>query len=254
MDTAFAIADVGFWDLALIALVAFGLSVVGGLSGFGIGLVLPAFIAPVVGVVSVIPVMAVAMSFANASRVWVYRQAISLRTVGLLMLTALPGALLGALVYTQLSSDAIAMVLGVFLIATVPARHGLERARFKLGMPGLMTIGGGYGVLAGGLSGAGLFLVAALLATGVQGAALIATDAAISVAINLLKVGVFGGYALITPELFLAGVLIGLCTVPGAFVARRIMDRLPIRVHIWLMEGLVIAGGVSFVWRALTSS
>jgi uncharacterized membrane protein YfcA len=198
--------------------------------------------------------MAVAMSFANASRVWVYRQAISLRTVGLLMLTALPGALLGALVYTQLSSDTIAMVLGVFLIATVPARHVLERARFKLRLPGLMTIGGGYGLLAGGLSGAGLFLVAALLATGVQGAALIATDAAISVAINLLKVGVFGGYALITPELFLAGVLIGLCTVPGAFVARRIMDRLPIRVHVWLMEGLVIAGGISFVWRALTSS
>jgi uncharacterized membrane protein YfcA len=250
MDTAFAVADVGFWDLTLIAVVAFGLSVIGGLSGFGIGLVLPAFIAPVVGVVAVIPVMAVAMSFANASRVWVYRHAISLRTVGLLMLTALPGALAGALIYTQLSSDTIATVLGVFLIATVPARHLLERSRFKLGMPGLMAIGGGYGFLAGGLSGAGLFLVAALLATGVQGAALIATDAAISTAINLLKVFVFGGYALITPELFLAGVLIGLCTVPGAFVARRILDHLPLRVHVWLMEGLVVAGGLSFLWRA----
>lgn len=251
MDTAFAVADVGLWDLALIGVVAFGLSVVGGLSGFGIGLILPAFIAPVVGVVSVIPVMAVAMTFANASRVWVYRQAISLRIVGLLLLTALPGALVGALIYTQLSSDAVALVLGIFLIATVPARHVLERARIRMGMKSVMAIGAGYGVLAGGLSGAGLFMVAALLATGVHGAALIATDAAVSVAINLLKVSVFGGYALITPELFLAGVLIGFCTVPGAFVARRIMDRLPIRVHVWLMEALVIGGGLSFLWRAL---
>lgn len=254
METAFSVADVGLWDLALIAVVAFALSVVGGLSGFGIGLVLPAFIAPVVGVVAVIPVMAVAMTFANASRVWVYRHALSARTVGLLMLTALPGALIGALIYTRLSSDAIGMMLGVFLIATVPARHVLARARFKLGMPGLMAIGGGYGLLAGGLSGAGLFLVAALLATGVQGAALIAADAAISVAINVLKVAVFGGYALITPELFLAGILIGLCTVPGAFVARRILDSLPLTVHVWLMEALVVAGGISFLWRALTSS
>lgn len=252
METAFTVADVGVWDLVLIAVAAFALSVVGGLSGFGIGLVLPAFIAPVVGVVAVIPVMSVAMTLANASRVWVYRHAVSPRVVGLLLLTSLPGALIGALIYTQLSSDAIGLVLGVFLIATVPARHLLERARIRLGMRSVMAIGAGYGVLAGGLSGAGLFMVAALLAMGVHGAALIATDAAVSVAINILKVSVFGGYALITPELFFAGVLIGLCTVPGAFVARLILDRLPLTVHVRLMEALVIAGGISFLWRALT--
>lgn len=252
MESSFVLADVGLWDFIVIAVAAFSLSVVGGLSGFGIGLVLPAFIAPVVGVVAVIPVMAVAMSFANASRVWVYRRAISPRTVGLLMVTALPGALVGALIYTRLSADAVGIVLGLFLIATVPARHVLERWRYRPGTSTLMAIGGGYGLLAGGLSGAGLFMVAALLASGMAGATLVATDAAISVAINLLKVGVFGGYALITPELFLAGVLIGLCTVPGAFVARLIMDRLPLKVHVWIMEALVIGGGVSFLWRALS--
>ena len=33
MEPAFAVADVGLWNLALIAVVAFGLSIVGGLSG-----------------------------------------------------------------------------------------------------------------------------------------------------------------------------------------------------------------------------
>jgi uncharacterized membrane protein YfcA len=251
IDPVFAVADVGLWDLVLIAGMAFALSVVGGLSGYGIGLVLPAFIAPVVGVVAVIPVMSVAMTFANASRVWAYRRSLRLRTVAALMAAALPGAAAGAFLYVQLPPDFIAMALGIFFVATVPVRRLLEYWRFTVGQRGLMAIGAGYGFLAGGMTGAGLFMVAGLLAAGVQGAALVATDAAVSTAINILKVGVFGGSALLTPELILAGILIGLCTVPGAFVAKQIMDRLPLHVHVWMMEALVLAGGASFLWRAI---
>ncbi len=244
-------ADVGVWDLVLIAFMAFALSIVGGLSGYGIGVVLPAFIAPVVGVVAVIPVMSVAMTFANASRVWAYRHTVSWRLVGMLMAVAVPMAALGALVYVHLPSDAIATILGVFLILIVPIRRLLDRRKMVLGQRGLLTLAGGYGFLAGGMTGAGLFMVAGLLAAGIRGGALIATDAAVSTAINVLKVGVFGGYQLLTPELMLAGVLIGICTVPGAFVARRIMDQLPMHVHVWILEALVIGGGLSFLWRAV---
>jgi uncharacterized protein len=251
MDAVFTIADVSAGDLALIAVIAFVMSVIGGLSGFGIGLVLPAFIAPVVGIVSAIPVMAVAMTFANASRVWVYRGALSWRLTGLLLVAALPPALLGSIVYTHLSARTIAAMLGVFLIASVPVRRVLERRRFTLGQGGLAGVAAGYGLLAGGMSGAGLLMAAGLMAANIHGAALIVTDAVISTAINFLKAAVFGGYALLTPELFVAGVLIGLCTVPGAFVARRIMDRLPRSLHIGIMEILILGGGVSFLWQAI---
>jgi uncharacterized membrane protein YfcA len=247
-----ALADVGLWDLALIALLAFLTSIVGGLSGYGIGVVLPAFIAPVVGVVAVIPVMAVAMSFANASRVWAYWRTIAPSRVAALMAVALPMAAIGSMIYVHLSAETIATMLGVFLIAVVPIRRILEARKFVMSERGLLVVVAGYGFLAGGMSGAGLLMVAGLMAAGVQGGALIATDAAVATSINLLKVGVFGGYELLTPELFLAGALIGLCTVPGAFVARRIIDRLPLRAHVWMMEAVVIAGGLSFLWRAGT--
>jgi uncharacterized membrane protein YfcA len=250
MDAAFVVADVGFGDLVLIAGVAFLMSVIGGLSGFGIGLVLPAFIAPVVGVVSAIPVMAVAMTFANASRIWVYRRALSWPLAGLLLAAALPPALIGSLVYTQLSPATIAGIIGGFLVVSVPLRRTLEHRRFTLGRPGLAAVAAGFGLFAGGMSGTGLFLAAGLMAAGIHGAALIVTDAVVSTAVNLLKVAVFGGYALLTPELVLAGVLIGLCTVPGAFVARLVMDRLPLKMHIWIMEALILGGGVSFLWEA----
>jgi uncharacterized membrane protein YfcA len=246
-----ALADVGVWDLVLIALLAFAMSVVGGLSGYGVGVVLPPFIAPIVGVAGVIPVMSVAMTFANASRVWAYRHTLSVKRVATLMSVALPAAAMGAYVYVHLPTDAIAVVLGVFLVAIVPARRLLEHWQMKLDERGLMGVSAGYGFLAGGMTGAGLFMVAGLLAAGVHGGALVATDAAISTAINLLKVAVFGGYTLLTPDLAIAGVLIGLCTVPGAFVARRVMDRLPLHMHVWIMEIVVVIGGLSFLWRVV---
>ena len=44
----------------VVALVAFAASILGGLAGYGTGLVLPVVLAPVVGVANVIPVMALA--------------------------------------------------------------------------------------------------------------------------------------------------------------------------------------------------
>src|SRR3954463_9913193 len=165
----FALADVGFWDLVLIAAVAFTMSVVGGLSGFGIGLVLPAFLAPVVGVASVIPVMSVAMTFANASRVWAYWTSLAPRRLFLVMVTALPASAVTAYLYTKMSTSLIAAVLGTFLILAVPLRRLLQNWKFVLDDRGLMAIGVGYGLLTGALSGAGMLMIAALLAAGVTG-------------------------------------------------------------------------------------
>ena len=50
-------------QLALACSVAFSASILGGLAGYGTGLILPVFLVPVVGVGNVIPVMAVAMLF-----------------------------------------------------------------------------------------------------------------------------------------------------------------------------------------------
>ncbi len=252
MNSAFVLANVGVGQLALVAGVAFVMSIVAGLSGFGIGLVLPAFLAPVVGVSAVVPVMAIGMTFANASRVWAYWRSLTLRTAGSVMLTALPAAFVTALVYTRMSSNAIAIMLGVFLVAIVPIRRLLAYWKFTLGRRGLLAVGGIYGFLSGALTGAGLFMAAGLLAAGVTGGALVGTDAAISTAINILKISVFGGASLLTWNLLLAGILIGLCTVPGAFVARRIMNHLPVHVHVWIMEAIIVAGGASFLWQAFS--
>lgn len=249
--TVFALADVSAAQLAAVAAVAFVLSVVGGLTGYGVGLILPAVIAPIVGVAAVVPVMAVAMFLTNGSRVIAFRRHLDHRAVVAVMLTALPAALIGAQIYTLLPERAIALLIGGFLIASVPLGRWVKRRRFTLGPRGLSAVGAGYGLLAGGMTGTGLILIAALLAAGIEGAAVVATDATISLAVNLLKMIVFGRAAALDLEMLLAGMLIGACTAPGAFVARRLLRVMPMHVHVAVMEGLVVVGGLSLLWRAL---
>jgi uncharacterized protein len=224
--------------------------VLGGLAGYGTGLILPIALAPVIGVAPIVPVMAVAMMINNASRVVAFRREIQWPHVRRMWLLGLPACLLGAWGYTLLEARWIALLLGVFLLASIPLRRALQRANMRLGARGEVVAGGVFGVIEGGMTGTGVILISMLMAAGVQGAALIATDAVISTVMSLAKVLLFGGVSRLDASLALTGVLVGLCTAPGAFVARAILTRLPQRLHLHIMEAVVVCGGVGFLWRA----
>lgn len=228
---------------------AFAASILGGLTGFGTGLVLPVFLAGVVGVGNVIPVMAVAMAFNNASRVVAFRREIAWPHARRLLLLGLPACLLGAWGYTLLAADAVALLLGAFLLAAVPLRRLLGRARLALSATGETAAGAVFGLVNGGVTGAGVILIAILMAAGVQGAALVATDAVVSVIMGLAKVALFGSFAALDTGLAATGVLIGLCTAPGAFVARRLLRHIPAGVHAGIMEAVVVAGALALLWQ-----
>jgi uncharacterized protein len=231
--------------------VAFAGSVLGGLAGYGTGLVVPIFLAPVVGVANVVPVMAVGMLFANGSRVAAFRRDIHWAQVRRVLLLGLPACVAGAWGYTQLDAHWVALLLGGFFVASVPLRRLLARAGWRLGARGVTLAGAGFGFVNGTMTGVGLLLVSVLMAAGLEAAALIGTDAIVSVVMGVGKTALFGSVARLDLQLALAGVLIGLCTAPGAFVARRLLARIPLKVHTAFMDVIVLAGGTSFLWRAL---
>ncbi len=250
MEPAFRLADVGVAQLALIGAVALAGSILGGLAGYGTGLVVPIFLAPVVGVANVVPVMAVGMIFANGSRVMAFWRDIHRAHARRILLFGLPACVAGAYAYTLLAPRWVALLLGAFFVASVPARRLLARAGWRLEARGVTVAGAGFGFINGGMTGVGLLLISMLMAAGLQGAALIGTDAIVSVIMGLAKIALFGSVARLNLELAMAGVLIGLCTAPGAFIARRLLALVPLRVHTAFMDVVVLAGGASFLWRA----
>jgi uncharacterized membrane protein YfcA len=237
-------------QFALIGAVAFGASILGGLAGYGTGLILPIFLAPAVGVANVVPVMAVAMVFNNGSRVAAFWRDIHWPHVRRILLYGLPACVAGAWAYTLLEARWVALLLGLFFIASVPLRRVLVGAGWTLEGRGIAVAGAGFGFVNGGVPGAGLLLISTLMAAGLAGPALIGTDAIVSVVMGFAKIALFGSVARLDAELALAGVLIGLCTVPGAFVARRLLALISLRVHTLAMEIVVLAGGAGFLWRA----
>lgn len=239
------------YQFALIGAVAFGASILGGLAGYGTGLILPIFLAPAVGVANVVPVMAVAMIFNNGSRVAAFWRDIRWAHARRILAFGLPACVAGAYGYTLLAANWVALLLGVFFIASVPLRRLLVRAGWQLEARGVAVAGAGFGFVNGGVPGAGLLLISTLMAAGLAGPALIATDAIVSVIMGAAKVALFGGLARLDAGLALAGVLIGLCTVPGAFVARRLLALVSLKVHTVVMEFVVLAGGAGFLWRAV---
>lgn len=237
--------------LLLGAVAAFAAAVITGMTGMGGGLVLALALTPLVGVKAIVPVVGVAMLIAHSTRVWVYRDAIVWRPALIMLAAALPLTFLGARVYAELPADAIAAVLGVFLLLIVPLRRFMVRRELRFGTVALALIGAVFGMLAATTIGAGILVIPALLGAGLAGARLLGTDALVGVVVDALKSVAFGGFAVLTPGLAVIGAVAGLCMIPGTYLARWLLERVPLRVHTAVVEALILAGGLSFIWRAV---
>jgi uncharacterized protein len=246
------LTDLSIPQLALIAAVAVLTSIIGGLAGYGTGALMPLVLVPIVGPEPVVPIVALSALLTNASRVGAFRASIDWRRAAVVLLAAAPTCLLGAWGYTTLNGREIMILIGLMMFASVPLRRLALRHGFKLKDRVLAAAAAVWGVIVGGTTGAGIILLSMLLAAGLQGAAVIATDAAISVVIGILKIAVFGLAGVVGAREVAIALLIGAAAFPGAFVAKRLVDRLSLRAHIAILDVVVAAGGVAMVFGALT--
>ncbi len=169
-----------------------------------------------------------------------------------MLVAAIPTCVLGAWLYTRLTTAGALFAIGAVLDAQrAAARRVLQGRGFRLGEGGLAVGAAGFGAITGGAAGTGVILVSLLMASGLGGAAVIATDAAISVVIHLVQVLVFGIAGVIDAKVIAFALLIGIVALPGAFVARAIVDRLSIHVHTAILDAVVLLGGGLMVASAL---
>jgi uncharacterized membrane protein YfcA len=246
-----ALAELSVTELSLIAAMAALASVIGGVAGYGTGALMPLVLVPIVGAEPVVPIIAISALFTNTSRATVFRDVIDWRRGLIIVACAIPTAMLGAWGYTMLTGTGAMLVIGTMMTLSVPLRRLSKRHGLTLGEGGLAIASVLWGFVVGGTSGAGIILLSMLMAVGLEGAAVIATDAAISVIIGIVKIGVFGVFGAVTAKVVAVALLIGVVAFPGAFLAKAIVDRLPLHVHTAILDGVVVFGGVLMVIGAL---
>ena len=236
--------------LAVVAALALGAAVISGIGGFGTGVILAAALAPLIGIKAVIPVLAVAGIIINAGRFWFYRASLQRPTLALVLAVSLPFLVLGTWIYSVLDVRVLGTVLGLVVIASVPLRRFLHHRKIILDGKGLAIGAGVFGLATGIATGTGVILVSLLLGAGLAGPAVLATDALVSIALDLCKAALFHRFDLLDTQALFTGVVIGVATIPGSAVAAWLVTRMHAHLHVLFMEGLILIGGASLLWNS----
>ena len=103
LQTIMTEIGVGYIELFLMFLVAFIASVFHSVSGFAGALIMVIALAPILGIKTVVPVVAVAAIINNVTRLWVFRRDLVTPIYFSLIVTALPGMVIGAFIFVYLS-------------------------------------------------------------------------------------------------------------------------------------------------------
>jgi uncharacterized membrane protein YfcA len=246
-----AFADISLGQLAVIACTGVLTSLVGGVAGYGTGALMPLVLVPIVGPEPVVPIIAISALLTNTSRATAFHPSIDWRRAAIVLLCAIPTCIIGAYGYTTLTGRGAMIVIGTMLALSVPFRRTLKARGFRFGDRGLGFASVAWGVVVGGTTGAGVILLSMLMAAGLGGAAVIATDAVISIVLGVVKLAVFGLAGVVTVQVVAVALLIGLVAFPGAFLARTLVERLPIHIHTAILDAVVIVGGAVMIIDAL---
>lgn len=63
----------------------------------------------------------------------------------------------------------------------------------------------------------------------------------------------FGIAGVVSVQVVAFALLIGIMALPGAFLARRFVERMPVHVHTAVLDAVVFAGGIVMIAAALRS-
>jgi uncharacterized membrane protein YfcA len=201
-----------------------------------------------------VPIMAVAAIMSNLSRILAWWRDVDWRACLAYSITGIPAAALGARTLLVLPSRAVDISIGLFLIAMVPVRHWLARHDFKLSLWHLALGGAIIGYLTGVVVSTGPLSVPLFLFYGLAKGAFLATEAASSLGLYLSKSVTFQLFGALTPDIALQGLIAGSSLMFGAFIAKRFVLHLDANVFRLVMDGIMLASGLSMLWNAVYSA
>ncbi|OXS29857.1 MAG: hypothetical protein BCS36_08715 [Desulfovibrio sp. MES5] len=237
---------------ALIALCGVVAGTVSGVVGTGSSIILLPVLSLAFGPKAAIPIMAVASIAGNASRVAAWRRQINLKAFVCYSLTAVPAAVLGVRTLWIMPADISNLCIGLFFFVLIGLRRVSRTRGMRLG-PGQMAVAGGFvGYLTGVVYSTGPLTIPIFAGFGLAKGALLATEAAASIAVYLAKALAFGAVGGLPLPILCQGLAVGAALAVGTFLGKRFvlgLSEATFRLLIDIMlacAGLVMTGNALF--------
>jgi uncharacterized protein len=242
--------------MGLIVVLTVGLAagIFSGIIGTGSSIMLVPVLATIYGPKAAVPIMAVAAVMANVSRVLAWWRTVDWRAFSAYAATAAPAAFLGARTLLILPSRIVDYAIGLFLLAMIPARYWLARKTVCLNLIHLAIAGAVIGFLTGIVVSTGPISVPVFLGFGLVKGAFLATEAASSLAIYVVKCLTFQNSGALPWDLFLKGLIVGASVMIGTFIAKPFVMRLSAETFRYLMDALLLISGLTMLWNGLVPS
>jgi len=234
-------------ELVLLAGAALVASTLAAVTGFGGAAVLLPVLVAVFGVRDAIPILTVAQLIGNGSRVWFNRTELDLGVVRWFALGGIPAALLGGALFAAAPLSALTRVLGAFLLFVVAWRHLRPGPPARIPLRSFAILGAVSSFLSALLGSVGPLMAPFFLAYGLVKGAYIGTEALSTVVMHVTKLAAYGNASLLTGPSVAAGLALGPIMIAGSFTGKRIVDRLPERVFVVVIEGVLIVAGLIFL-------
>ena len=240
---AYTAAVDGLGTDVVVALAALIASTVAAVAGFGGAAIMLPVLTWAFGVRDAIPILTVSQLLGNLSRVWFNRSEVEGRVVQWFALGAVPSAVVGGVVFANAPAGGLSRFLGAFLLMTVLYRHTAGGRQYRVMLRGFLPIGMSFGFLSAIVGGVGPMMAPFFLAYGLMRGAYIGTEALSTVAMHVTKLGVYGGYDLLSSRTVLIGLAIGGVMFVGSYLGKRILTVVPEGVFPVIIDVVLIAGG-----------
>ena len=243
--------DYSITILALMLVCALFTGILHGATGMAGGIVMAAILSHQIGIKTAIPVMTVALVISHSSRVFLYASHIDWLVVRRVLMFSAPTIVVGSTIFTYLDGTTVAIVMAVFLSFAVPIKAWARKHKMSTSPAVLAGASSVWGLLAGNVIGPGFFLAPFLLGTGMNRLTFVGSLASIVLVMNVLKLGVFGANELISSSLILLGVVIGLITIPGNWLGKKLLERMSNVGHSRTVDGMTILLVINFIYLAI---
>lgn len=224
-------------------------STLAAVSGFGGAAVLLPILVASFGMREAIPILTIAQLIGNGSRVWFNRRELDWRVVAWFALGGIPLALIGGMLFARAPIPLLSRLLGLFLILIVIWRHARPKTSIKPPVWSFAFIGAGASFLSALLGSVGPIMAPFFLAYGLVKGAYIGTEALSTVVMHVFKLIAYHQSSILPARAVLAGLSIGPIMILGSYLGKRILDRLPEKLFVWIIEATLLIAGVGFLWK-----
>ena len=237
-------------DYLVLLPLALAAGTISGVIGTGSSLMLMPALVWMFGPQQAVPMMAIASVMGNTGRVIAWWREVEWKSCAAYCATAIPGVVAGVHTLLAIPPGVADVALGVFFLSLVPLRAWLHSRSIRLSLAHLALAGAPIGFLTGVVVSTGPITSPLFTFHGLDRGALLATEAAGSLAVYAAKLATFEHSGALPLALVVRGAATGAALLAGAFIAKRMVLRMTPAFYRRLIDGLMLASGIALLSAA----